>query len=108
MVSVQSSEVSLCVLSAPEVLTSSVASGTSLNIPSTVAPLLKDNAFILLNKMDLLPPGTVPPNAASYQTWGVSLGTGEGTQLFMDRFGKALQQRWVHLPADSFILLRMF
>ncbi|PIL36674.1 hypothetical protein GSI_00363 [Ganoderma sinense ZZ0214-1] len=90
-----SSDVSLCVLSAPEALTGSAISGFSLDIPSTIVPLLKDDTFILLNKTDLLPPGTSPPNLVSHEMWSVSLGTGQGTQLFMDRFGKALKKRYL-------------
>ncbi|KAI1793014.1 tRNA modification GTPase TrmE [Ganoderma leucocontextum] len=99
---VQSSDVSLCVLSAPEVLTGSAASGSSLEIPSTIAPLLKDDTFILLNKMDLLSPDTRLPSTVSHKTWGVSLGTGEGSRFFMDHFGKALQQRYHLLEGGGF------
>ena len=93
MSSIQSADVSLCVLSAPEVVVGSPDSGSSLNIPPTVAPLLKEDTILLLNKIDLLPSSVPLPSSPFPATWGVSLGTGRGTQTFMKQFGETLRQR---------------
>ena len=93
VLSIQSADVSLCVLSAPEVIVGSPDSGSSLNIPPTVAPLLKEDTILLLNKIDLLPSSVPLPSSPFPATWGVSLGTGRGTQTFMKQFGETLRQR---------------
>ena len=89
----QSSDVSLCVLSAPDVLVRSRDSGWELSVPPTITPLVKDDTYILLNKVDLLPPSALA-NLPSRATWAVSLSTGHGTQAFMESFAQALQQRF--------------
>ncbi|EJF63061.1 tRNA modification GTPase TrmE [Dichomitus squalens LYAD-421 SS1] len=99
---VQSADVSLCVLSAPEVVVSSAASGTPLNIPPTVVPLMKDDTIVLLNKVDLLPSSLSLPSAPAQATWGVSLSTGQGTQTFLEQFGEILITSFrYHILRDS-------
>ena len=90
---VESSDVSLCVLSAPEVLAKTDGENWTLNLPPAVAPLIKDNTLFLLNKIDLL--AEAPrPTTFPQTTWMCSLGTGEGTHTFMKLFGEDLQKRY--------------
>ena len=85
---VESADASLCVLSAPDVINET----GEIQHPPTVAPLIKENTFVLVNKMDLLSPPHLssPPLPSS---WFVSLQTGDGTQHFINGLGTALQQR---------------
>ena len=87
--SVESADVALCVLSSPEV----VSNSKGIQYPPALAPLIKDDTFILYNKTDLLAPSTPPPNAQFQKHWLVSLETGQGVQAFMDGFGAALQKK---------------
>ncbi len=96
----ESSDVSLCVLSAPDVLVRSQGGDWDLRLPSPVAPLVKDDTFILLNKTDLLPPPALA-KLLSGTTWAVSLSTGHGTQAFMDSFARALHNRFASFSALS-------
>ncbi|RDX53010.1 tRNA modification GTPase TrmE [Lentinus brumalis] len=97
---VESSDVSLCVLSASDVLVRSQGGDWDLRLPSTVAPLVKDDTFILLNKTDLLPPSALA-QLPSGTTWAVSLSTGHGTQAFMDSFARALHNRYSLLAENG-------
>ncbi|KAI0723495.1 tRNA modification GTPase TrmE [Earliella scabrosa] len=96
---VESSDVSLCVLSAPEVLVKTDGKNWTLNMPPAVAPLIKDDTLFLLNKMDLLADA---PRSATFPhtTWMCSLGTGQGTHTFMKLIGEDLQKRY-HLLNES-------
>ncbi|KAI0676751.1 tRNA modification GTPase TrmE [Trametes maxima] len=92
---IRSSDVSLCVLPAPDVLVPSAKGGWSLQLPPSLAPLVTDSTFILLNKLDLLPydPHTTQM-ALPRATWQASLSTGEGTTDFMKGFAEALGKRY--------------
>ncbi|OBZ71947.1 tRNA modification GTPase GTPBP3, mitochondrial [Grifola frondosa] len=94
---VESSDVSLCVLALPEILKSHDGAKFSLDIPSSVSSLLTSNTFVLLNKADLATSALSEINLSDLgvqHAWMVSLGTGHGTQTFLEGFGKALQQRY--------------
>ncbi|KAI8984989.1 tRNA modification GTPase TrmE [Trametes punicea] len=101
---VDSSDVSLCVLSAPDVLLPCRSEGWELQLPSAIAPLVNENTLILLNKIDLLPPGGCPvpfKTLLGSTAWQVSLNTGEGTQEFMNGFAHVLQQRYNLLSEEG-------
>ncbi|KAL7282033.1 hypothetical protein ACG7TL_003500 [Trametes sanguinea] len=101
---VDSSDVALCVLPAPDVLVHSSEHGWELRIPPSVAPLVKDDTLILLNKIDLLHHGSRPPfpiRIARRNVWQASLSTRDGTQDFMTGFAQVLQQRYQLLADDA-------
>ncbi|KAH9942991.1 tRNA modification GTPase TrmE [Epithele typhae] len=89
--SVESADVSLCVLSLSEVLDDA----GRLHLPADVAPLVKDDTFMLLNKTDLLPSASVLHSLASRpRTWLVSLQSNEGTQSFMNGLAAVLKEQY--------------
>ncbi|KZT74516.1 tRNA modification GTPase TrmE [Daedalea quercina L-15889] len=93
---VKSTDVSLCVLSLPDVVDTS--SGWPI-IPSSVASLITPETYVLLNKSDLV---DVSPDQVSSvlsalgarKGWVVSLAADEGMQDFLDGFAQALQERY--------------
>lgn len=86
---VQGADVSLCVLSLPEVLTDE----SRVEIPPTLEPLVGPDTFVLLNKQDLT--HSIPFSIiGDRQSWAVSLATGEGTKEFLDGFAEALRKRY--------------
>ena len=87
----KSSDVSLCVLTAPEALDRPDSGNWELQIPPLLAPLVTKDTLILVNKSDLLPSNRKLSMSA---TWQVSLSTGEGTAEFMKGFAEILQQRY--------------
>ncbi|KAI0951921.1 hypothetical protein AcV7_007878 [Taiwanofungus camphoratus] len=97
---VQAADVSLCVLSLPDLLQSSSAgSSAPLSFPPSVSALTTEKTYLLLNKVDLV--HATPADAATILetlhvagAWMLSLTTGEGTQAFLDGFGSALQKRY--------------
>ncbi|RPD62049.1 tRNA modification GTPase TrmE [Lentinus tigrinus ALCF2SS1-6] len=97
---VESSDISLCVLSASDVLVRSPDGSWDLRLPPTVESLIKDDTFILLNKTDFLPPSSLA-NLPSRTTWAVSLSTNHGTQDFMESFAQALHRRYNLLTANG-------
>ncbi|KIM83976.1 hypothetical protein PILCRDRAFT_421153 [Piloderma croceum F 1598] len=95
---VQESDISLCVLSLPEVIVSSPA-GESLQIriPQSLERLVTPETFLLLNKSDLAATplaSAVTVDGVSAKAWVASLSTGEGTKEFLDNFARALQERY--------------
>ncbi|KAI0363732.1 tRNA modification GTPase TrmE [Pilatotrama ljubarskyi] len=101
---VESSDIQLCVLPAPDVLVQSSQGDWVLRPPSSLAPLITDDTLILLNKSDLLPHDGVLPSERGlpFQAiWQVSLTTGEGTLDFMKGLSKTLQRRYHLLSADG-------
>lgn len=73
--------------------------GLKTHISSSISSLISPRGtLVLLNKSDLAP---LSPSArkivfdsiGASKVWLVSLNTGEGTQEFLDEFGKALQER---------------
>ncbi|KAI0829337.1 tRNA modification GTPase TrmE [Trametes gibbosa] len=95
---VKSSDVSLCVLTAPEALDRPDSGNWELQIPPLLAPLVTKDTLILVNKSDLLPSNRKLSMSA---TWQVSLSTGEGTAEFMKGFAEILQQRYNMLSDDG-------
>ncbi|KAI0771540.1 tRNA modification GTPase TrmE [Trametes elegans] len=93
---VESADVSLCVLPAPDVLSPSADGTLDLRLPPTLAPLVNEDTLMLLNKTDLLPSGnhTLSKALPSKVVWQASLSTGAGTQEFLRGFAQALQHRY--------------
>ena len=89
--SVQAADVSLCVLSLPDVIKHD-GSGSEVEIPSILRPFISSRTLFLLNKSDLVhsPPSL---NTAGHRSWIASLWTGEGTAEFMAGFAKALHEQ---------------
>ncbi|TFY59822.1 hypothetical protein EVJ58_g5531 [Rhodofomes roseus] len=101
---VQSTDISLCVLSLPDIMNST---SKGPGISSSVSPLISPETYVLLNKSDM---ADVTPDQVSSvltalgvrQGWVVSLTTGKGTQDFLDGFAQALQHRYdVYQEHDS-------
>ncbi|KAI0751256.1 tRNA modification GTPase TrmE [Daedaleopsis nitida] len=88
---VETSDISLCVLPAPDVLVYEEGRW-KLEMPPSVAALVNDGTFVLLNKIDLLRSSVALPQ--TQLTWACSLSTGERTDLFIEHLGEALQQRY--------------
>ncbi|KAH9853888.1 tRNA modification GTPase TrmE [Lenzites betulinus] len=95
---VESSDVSLCVLPAPEVLKVSKRGDWELQLPPLLAPLVTKDTLILLNKSDLIQTTT---KLSMNATWRASLTTGEGTAEFMKGFAEVLQQRYNMMGEDA-------
>ena len=89
--SIQAADVSLCVLSLPDVLKHD-GSRSEVEIPSILRPFISSRTLFLLNKSDLVhsPPSL---DTASHRSWIASLRTGEGTAEFMAGFTKALHEQ---------------
>ncbi|KAI0031686.1 tRNA modification GTPase TrmE [Vararia minispora EC-137] len=85
---VEAANVSLLVLSAPEVFVET-PEGPRVEIPDTVQSLINENTFILLNKRDLLPASL---SLLPHGGWLVSLTTEQGTLDFMGGFAHALRK----------------
>lgn len=90
--SVASADISLCVLSLPDVLSGS--------IPTSIKELITPNTLLLLNKTDITddkqPPSADPSAAlpASEHRWQVSVNTGAGMKSFLDDFVHVLRDRF--------------
>ncbi|KAI0773805.1 tRNA modification GTPase TrmE [Fomes fomentarius] len=97
---VENSDIAICVLSASEVLVQSDGTDWKLNLPTAIAPLLKEDTLLLLNKIDLLPNSRRTTMQFPWTAWTCSLNTGEGTRAFIEGFGKTLQQQY-HLIAED-------
>ncbi|EIM85568.1 P-loop containing nucleoside triphosphate hydrolase protein [Stereum hirsutum FP-91666 SS1] len=121
----QTSDISILVLSLPDALSPSSAHQSSdeirVTIPSALRHLITPQTFILLNKADLLPLESAPLPSAPQQSptfkssaprimidgweqntvWSVSLTSALGTQEFMDGFAHALRQRFEFLPSNA-------
>ena len=87
---VMSSDVSLCVLSLPE-----LASGVGLD--ETVMTLIKPETFVLLNKSDLSGPQELSAIrdqfGACSGVWPVSVVTGRGMNEFVEEFAREMNVR---------------
>lgn len=90
---VKNCDIAICVLSASEVLVQSDGNDRKLNLPTDIAPLVKEDTLLLLNKIDLLPDSQTPSMCLPWNAWTCSLNTGEGTRAFIEGFGKTLQQQ---------------
>ncbi|KAL4261913.1 TRAFAC class TrmE-Era-EngA-EngB-Septin-like GTPase superfamily protein [Pleurotus pulmonarius] len=130
---VQAADVSICVLSLPEMLNIAVSPSKSLEdsalqsvpqIPSSVASLIAPNTYFLLNKADLLDSTSslgvarqsleramgeeangekMEATARWENVWAVSLQNGKGTEEFMESFAKSLKQSY-DISADGSVL----
>lgn len=89
---VASADVSLCVLSLPDVLSGSV--------PSSIKELITPDTLLLLNKTDLVddkqPKSTNHSSAlsTSEHQWQASVNTGTGMKHFLDDFVQVLRDRF--------------
>lgn len=95
--SVQTANMSLCVLSLPEVIKQTPA-GPRIEIPPLLKPLITPETLFLFNKSDLIPPTTTEQILllSGYPTaWTASLNTGEGTAEFLGGFAKVIQDRYI-------------
>lgn len=92
---VQSTDISICVLSMPDIINGSTRSPS---IPPSVASLITPETYVLLNKSDMT---GVEQAQISFvldalgvqKGWVVSLATGAGTQAFLNGFAESLQER---------------
>ena len=86
--SIQEADVSLCVLSLPDVIRTG-------GLPPPVEPLMTFNTLVLLNKQDLVVQAELRPYTVKQiqNSWNVSLATGAGMSDFMEGLGKVLKQR---------------
>jgi hypothetical protein len=92
---IQDADISLCVLSLPEVV-KSTANGYRLDLPPELHPFISANTLVLLNKSDLVP-GSAAANlnvTIGEQAWAASLSTGEGMTEFMEGFVRMLLKRY--------------
>lgn len=100
---VKEADLSLCVLSLPDVLSSS--ENALVRIPDEVKGYLKPDTLFLLNKSDTI--ASLPPNQSltfmkyggDYDSqrpkfWTTSLRTSEGTQSFVDGLAQVLRTRY--------------
>lgn len=100
---VKEADLSLCVLSLPDVLSSS--ENALVQIPDEVQGHLKPDTLFLLNKSDTI--ASLPPNQSltfmeyggDYGSerpkfWTASLRTSEGTQSFLDGLAQVLRTRY--------------
>jgi len=101
---VEQADLSLCVLSLPDVLSSS--GSVQVRLPEGVKALRKPDTLFLLNKSDTIT--TLPPkDSFAFQEynndcdsntqlkfWTVSLRTSEGMQLFLDGLAEVLRTRY--------------
>lgn len=100
---VKEADLSLCVLSLPDVLSSS--ENALVRIPDEVKGYLKPDTLFLLNKSDTI--ASLPPNQSltfmkyggDYDSqrpkfWTASLRTSEGTQSFLDGLAQVLRTRY--------------
>jgi tRNA modification GTPase len=110
--SVKEADISLCVLSLPEVLSplSTTATNQQIIIPPNVRDLITPNTYFLFNKSDLVPSTRGLPSAILDETspsagtnlidlhgraWTTSLTTGEGAHAFVQGLAGALKSRYV-------------
>ena len=97
-ISVRQADVSLLVLSLPDIIHDSPSGPT---ISTHITSLLEKSTYILLNKSDLVPPSTLKAVETVVQEtfpdtpqWTASLANGEGTANFLQGFATALQTRY--------------
>ncbi|KAI0269313.1 hypothetical protein BC834DRAFT_967940 [Gloeopeniophorella convolvens] len=81
---VQTADAALLVLSAADALV----------VPPDLAPLVRADTLVLLNKTDLLPAGTLAALPRG-RGWAASLATQDGTRAFLDGLAGALLERCV-------------
>ncbi|KAF9475886.1 tRNA modification GTPase TrmE [Pholiota conissans] len=118
---VKDADISLCVLSLPEVLSTpstsqAVASKCHVKIPPNVRPLITPNTYFLFNKSDLvshwrndLPLSMLDETENSNhnlvdlhsRAWTMSLTTGEGAHGFVQGLANALKSRLEISDPDS-------
>lgn len=89
--SVQAADIALCVVSCGDI-DHPRGDENSVEFPSSVAPLITDDTFVLFNKIDL--EDHDQSRFHGPHRWATSLKTGLGTTEFLDGFAKALQRRY--------------
>jgi tRNA modification GTPase len=103
--SIQAADVSLCVLSLPDVLVQT-PQGPKISIPDFLSGFVTRATFFLLNKVDLVPAGLSAANLMRERSaWTVSLLTSEGTAEFLAGFANALREKYVLLNIDAFVMM---
>jgi tRNA modification GTPase len=85
--SIQDADISLCVLSLPDLLKDSI------QVPPTIQPFISSRTLVLFNKSDLVDSSERLNIGIGERSWTVSLHTGEGMTEFMDGFARAIQER---------------
>ncbi|OAX39244.1 tRNA modification GTPase TrmE [Rhizopogon vinicolor AM-OR11-026] len=88
---IKEADLSLCVLSLPDVLSSS--GNARVRLPDEVKGHLKPNTLFLLNKSDMIT-SLLSEHNIRPQFWPVSLRTSKGTQLFLDGLAEVLRTRY--------------
>ena len=91
----ETSDVSLCVLSLPEVMVETSA-GLRIEIPLSLKPLITHKTLFLLNKIDLIPPAKADQLSSftgPCPAWKASLSSGEGMSSFLSGFAQTLDDR---------------
>lgn len=91
---VQEADISLCVLSLPDIMNDTIG-GLQMQIPPSLAPLITPGTFFLLNKSDLASASIPEIQPFNSKAWIASLSTGQGMREFIDSFSRALQERCV-------------
>ncbi|KAF7982307.1 hypothetical protein HWV62_28988 [Athelia sp. TMB] len=99
-VAVQESDVSLCVLSLPDVV-HHTEHGPEIQIPTSLEPLITPKTLFLLNKADISRLDTLPVHHTGAKTWVTSLNTGDGTEQFLDDFAATLRERYEYSDDHS-------
>ncbi|KNZ73667.1 tRNA modification GTPase GTPBP3, mitochondrial [Termitomyces sp. J132] len=92
---VQAADLSLCVLSLPDVLLHT-PKGLCLHIPPALENLIKPDTLILFNKSDMASAEACKQalTLSGHTAWAVSLTTGQATPEFLTGFAEALQHRF--------------
>ncbi|GLB33395.1 putative tRNA modification GTPase TrmE [Lyophyllum shimeji] len=103
---VRAADISLCVLSLPEVLVET-PEGPSLMMPPGLETLIAPETLFLFNKSDLSSPSAhqqvlkLAGARGQHSAWVASLSSGEGTTDFLSGFAAALHDRF-NLGEDEF------
>ncbi|KAG8218291.1 hypothetical protein J3R82DRAFT_3905 [Butyriboletus roseoflavus] len=110
---VQTSDVSICVLSLDEILPKIAEGEVKFTIPDDIIGHLKPDTIFLLNKSDLARESTHELREAlknallqhdlesTRHFWSISLRSGEGTKEFLDGLASVLQERYAYTESMS-------
>jgi len=112
---IETSDVSICVLSLPEIIPRTAEGEVKIIIPDDVIGHLKPDTVFLLNKSDLARVSTHDFREALNDTllqhtsgttrhfWSISLHSGEGTQEFLDGLASVLKERYAYTETMSLV-----
>lgn len=104
--SIETSDVSICVLSHDEIIPRTAEGKVKITIPDDVIGHLKPDTVFLLNKSDLAQVSTHAlwealndallqhVSGTTRHFWSISLRSGEGTQEFLDGLASVLKERY--------------